>query len=197
MQPPFGKWLPIALMIGVLAGISVWLTTGWLAVNVAPWLGAVWVVFISWGLYFAGGAKLSRFHKYFFGLTGGIVLGWLTLLVYGWIKAYLGDPLALPVTVFLAATSIVLLELTDWFEYAPAYFLSYAGYFAFVFGNFAPGATPEMATIYFWVLILIGLAFGFVSASVKEKMFDWMGVPKSQRQTVFDKENRSMYGLMQ
>ncbi|MBI2038893.1 MAG: DUF1097 domain-containing protein [Candidatus Niyogibacteria bacterium] len=197
MQPSFNKWLPIALMIGVLAGFSVWLTVGWLSVNIAGWLGAVWALFISWGLYFAGGAKLSRLHKYFFGLTGGIVFGWLTLLVYGWILAYVGDPWALPLTVFLAATSIVLLELTDWFEYAPAYFLTYAGYFAFVFGNFAPGATVEMAAIYFWILIMIGVGFGIVSAVVKDKMFDWMRVPKSQRQTVFDRENRGMYGLMQ
>jgi hypothetical protein len=177
-------------MVGVLAGLSVWASLQ-LGASYGAWLAAPWVMFISWGLYFMAGAKPSRMHKYFYGLTGGIVFGVLTLVVAGVMSGLVGDVWGLPVTVFLAATSIVLLELTDWLELAPAYFFTFAGYFAYVSTGAAGDASIYTAAFYYWVLTLAGLALGYVSAWLKGKIFDFQGVPADQRNTVFDREAHS------
>ena len=95
MQPSFAQFLPVALMIGVTAAFVVYLSST-LSANY-PWAGAVWLVFISWALYFMAGAKVSRIHKYAIGLTGGIVAGWLTLAVLSWFTALFGPTLGLPI----------------------------------------------------------------------------------------------------
>ena len=54
------------------------------------------------------------------------IFGVITIVVYAKVLSpILGEPWALPATVFLIATTIVLLELTDWFEIAFVYFFSY------------------------------------------------------------------------
>ncbi|MEK7662504.1 MAG: hypothetical protein AAB355_03380, partial [Patescibacteria group bacterium] len=67
---------------------------------------------------------------------------------------------------------------------------SYAGYFAYVFGNFAPGMSTAAAMVPFWVLTMVGLVFGYVSAVLRTKMLEKEGVFGSSQQTVFDKESR-------
>ena len=188
-QPTFKQWLPVSLMVATAAAIVVYLSTGVFGA-MYPWAGAVWVIFISWGLYFMAGAKVSRMHKYIFGLTGGVVFGWLTIIVSGILTGILGSTFGLPATVFLAALLILFLELTDWFELAPAYFMAYATYFAFVFGGFAG---PEevsifMQAIYVWVLLMAGILAGYITATLKTKIFNYEGVPMEFRNTVFDKE---------
>lgn len=187
IQPSFGKWLPVALMVGVFAGLAV-LASLQLGPALGVWVAAPWVMFISWGLYFMAGAKPARMHKYFFGLTGGIAFGVLTILVSAPLTEALGPVWGLPVTVFLAATLIVLLELTSWFELAPAYFFTYAGFFAYVFGNFVPDATLLMQAFYYWILTMAGLALGYLTATIKTGIFNVERVPFDQRNTVFDKE---------
>lgn len=188
-QPTFKEWLPVALMVAAAAGIVVYLSTSVFAA-IYPWAGAVWVIFISWGLYFMAGAKVSRIHKYIFGLTGGVIFGWLTIIVSGILTDILGASLGLPATVFIAAFLILLLELTDWFELAPAYFFAYATYFAFVFGQFAgdPSASDFTQAIYVWILLMVGILAGFITATLKTKIFNYEGVPFEFRNTVFDKE---------
>lgn len=180
----FGKFLPIAIMIGLLAALSIILTDIYKV--------AVWPIFISWGMYFLAGAKPSRLHKEIIGLTGGILFGYLTLWAVPYFTSVFGATYGLPATVFCAAAIIVLLELTDWFELAPAYFLSYAGYFAFVFGKFGgPDTTAVNALIPFWILTMVGLVFGYVSAFLRTKILNSEGVFGGAQQTVFDKEARS------
>lgn len=177
------KFLPVSAMIGVLAALSIILTS---ALQVPPW-----PIFISWGLYFIAGAKPSRLHKEVLGLSGGIVFGYLTLAAAPAYTTVFGGTLGLPLTVFSAAFIIVLLELTDWFELAPAYFLSYAGYFAYVFGGFGgQGATPFNAIPLFWALIMVGLLFGYVSAYLRQKILEKEGVFGAAQETVFDKERK-------
>jgi len=79
-----------------------------------------------------------------------------------------------------------MLELTDWFELAPAYFFSYGAYFAYVFGGFA--ITKESALIPFWLLIMLGLVFGYFTATIRKKILEREGVYGKEQQTVFDKE---------
>ncbi len=186
MQPPFGKFFVFALFVGLVAGATVY-ASGALASTYA-WAGAVWVPFISWAVYFAGGAKVARLHKFAIGMIGGILLGWLTIIAAGKLAAL--GALALPATVFGVATFIVLLELTDWFEYAPAYFFGYAGFFAYAFGGY-PGANElPVAVTNYTMLTVIGLLLGVFTASVRDVMFDAMHIPADRRQTVFDKEGK-------
>ncbi|MFH1714439.1 MAG: DUF1097 domain-containing protein [Candidatus Nealsonbacteria bacterium] len=178
----FKAFLPVAIMIGVVAAVYVF---------VAQYLeiSALWVPFISWPLYFIAGAKPSRLHKEIIGLTGGIIFGFLTLVVVVPMGNIFGAVLSLPLTVFLAAIIIVLLELTDWFELAPAYFFSFAGYFAYLFGGFG-GAEATNASVIplFWVLLMVGLGLGYMTAFLRRKILENQGIFGADQKTVFDKE---------
>jgi len=174
------KFIPVAITIGALAAFSILLSA---------WAGyPVWPVFISWGLYFIAGAKPSRLYKEVIGLTGGILFGFATLWAVPFFNDIFGSALGLSLTVFTAAFLIVMLELTDWFELSPAYFISFAGYFAYVFGNFAPGLSPAEAMVPFWFLVMIGLAFGYASATIRKKVLENQGVFGTSQKTIFDKD---------
>ncbi|MDO8436446.1 MAG: DUF1097 domain-containing protein [bacterium] len=176
------KFLPVALMIAVVAALYV-VVVQYLKIS------ALWVPFISWPLYFIAGAKPSRLHKEIIALTGGIIFGYLTLVIVVPFTKLFGGTLGLPLTVFIVAFSIVMLELTDWFELAPAYFFSYAGYFAYVFGGFGgQGATYTSAMFPYWVLLMAGLALGYLTAVFRKKILEKEGVFGKDQETVFDKE---------
>jgi len=181
----FTKFLPIPLIIGLLAAFSLF---------VAEWLSIpVWAIFISWGFYFIAGAKPSRLPKEVIGLTGGIAFGYITLWAMPYYVSVFGDTFGLPLTVFSVAFIIVLLELTDWFELAPAYFFSFAAYFAYLFGSFGGvGLTTPLNSLWpLWLALMIGLAFGYVSAYLRKAILEKEGVFGSAQETVFDKEVKS------
>lgn len=176
------KFIPVAVIVGALAAFSILLSA---------WAGyPVWPVFMSWGIYFIAGAKPSRLYKEVIGLTGGILFGYASLWTVPFYNAVFGDVWGLALTIFTAAFIIVMLELTDWFELSPAYFVSFAGYFAYVFGNFAPGLSIAAAMVPFWILIMIGLSFGYLSAVLRVKILEKEGIFGSSQKTVFDKEPR-------
>ncbi|HEY4522694.1 MAG TPA: DUF1097 domain-containing protein [Candidatus Paceibacterota bacterium] len=186
MQPTFGNYLPVALFVGVVAALVVYASSALGASY--PWAGAVWIVFISWALYFMAGAKASRIHKYVLGLVGGVFAAWLTLALVSFVTGIVGPTLGLPVTVFFIAVAIILLELTDWFELAPAYFFAYASYFAFVFGGFGGEASNTMQAVYVSVMLMAGIGVGWLVASVRDMIYNFEHVPLEHRGTVFDKE---------
>ncbi len=176
------KFFPVAVVIAVVAALYI-VVAQYLKVN------AVWVPFISWPLYFIAGAKPTRLHKEIIGLTGGMIFGYLTVLVLTPMMGWVGAFWALPIIVLFAAFIIVLLELTDWFELAPAYFFAYAGYFAFLFGGFGGAtATPLSAMIPFWILLMVGLALGYLTAYLRKMILEKQGLYGSAQNTVFDKE---------
>lgn len=188
MQPSFGNYLPVALFVGLVAALLVYASSAFGATY--PWAGAVWIIFISWALYFMAGAKASRIHKYVLGLVGGVFAGWLTLALVSFTSGIVGATLGLPVTVFFIASAIILLELTDWFELAPAYFFAYAAYFAFVFGGFGGEATNAMQAVYVSIMLMVGIFVGWIVAVARAMIFDFERVPLEHRGTVFDKEIR-------
>ena len=187
-QPSFGKFLPVAVMIGVAAALVVYLSVNVFA-SMYPWAGAVWVIFISWALYFMAGAKVSRIPKYVLGLVGGVVFGLVTLMLMSNVFAPMVGAYALPVTVFFVATAIVLLELTNLFELAPAYFFGYATYFAYVFNPNLASTSNAMDVVYVSVLLLVGVLVGYITATLRAKILDMERVPFELRDTIFDKEN--------
>jgi hypothetical protein len=182
----FTKFLPVAASVGALAAL-------WVAVGNANSL-VLWVPFLSWALVFGAGAgKLSRIPKEVIGLIGGTIAAVLVVYLIGPVGNVLGGTLTLPVLVFLAGTAIVLLELTNWFELAPAYFFSFAGYFAYLFGGFAGSSALEVgSTVMFLVLLLVGTGLGVATILIRGFLLDAMKVPKDQQQTIFDRERKSM-----
>ncbi|MBU2037267.1 DUF1097 domain-containing protein [Patescibacteria group bacterium] len=181
----FKKFIPVSLMVAAFAALYIW---------VAPYLkiSSLWVPFISWPLYFIAGAKPSRLHKEIFALAGGAIFGFLTIFVSGALTPMLGS-YALAATVFIVAFLIVMLELTDWFELAPAYFFAFAGYFAYVFGGFAGTMASStdyaMAMVPFFLLLMLGLGLGYITALLRKKILEKEGVYGQDQKTVFDKEN--------
>lgn len=180
-----GKFLPVAASVGLLAAF-------WVAIGSAKSL-VLWVPFLSWALVFGAGAgKMSRIPKELIGLVGGTIAGALVVYLLPIFSSFLGDTLALPVLIFIAGTAIVLLELTNWFELAPAYFFSFAGFFAYLFGGFAGDAGMTVSsTLMYVALLFLGTGLGIVTILLRSFLLDMMKVPKDQRQTIFDKENKA------
>lgn len=180
-----GKFFPVAASVGLLAAL-------WVAIGSAYSL-VLWVPFLSWALVFGAGAgKLNRVPKELIGLVGGTIAGALVIYLLPSFKSFLGDTLALPLLIFIAGTSIVLLELTNWFELAPAYFFSFAGWFAYLFGGFAgeAGMTVSSLTMY-TALLFLGTGLGVATIFLRNFWLDMMKVPSDQRQTIFDKERKT------
>jgi hypothetical protein len=136
------------------------------------------------------GAKYSRLHKEIIGLTGGVVFAAVLLYLLPFFGKIFGASWSLPVLVFLAVFLIVLLELTDWFELAPAYFFGFAGYFALLFGGSAPAQMTSGNLFSYWYLLMLGLGLGVLTQFFRNAIFDILKVPPEQRETVFDKEKR-------
>lgn len=177
-----GKFIPVAAMVGVLGALYVMVGT---KLNFI-----LWVPFISWALFFMAGAKYSRLHKEIIGLTGGLFFAAVLLYLLPFFGEIFGANWSLPVLVFLAVFFIVLLELTDWFELAPAYFFGFAGYFAVLFGGSATAQMSWGNIFSCWYLLMLGLGLGVLTQFFRNAIFDFLGVLPEQRQTVFDKEKK-------
>lgn len=176
------KFIPVAVGTGIIA--AVWVYVGSL------YALALWVPFLSWALVFGAGAgKFNRIPKEIIGLVGGTAIAVILIQLLPTTTSIIGATWALPALVFLAAFIIVMLELTDLMELAPAYFYSFAGFFAYLFGGFAgaDGITVSSVAIYIGLLV-IGTGLGVATILVRGFVLNLMGVPKEQRQTIFDKE---------
>lgn len=174
------NFTPVCLMVALIASL-------WMIIS-AKFGIIAWVPFISWALYFIAGSKLSRLPKEAIALTGGIIIGYIVLLLIPKFIGIFGGTFGVPVIVFIAAFVIVMLELTDWFELAPAYFFSFATYFAAFFGT--SGATPFSMIWPVWLPLMIGLLLGVITAELRKRILLAQGVPLEQQQTVFDKEKK-------
>ncbi|MBI1888460.1 MAG: DUF1097 domain-containing protein [Candidatus Spechtbacteria bacterium] len=177
-----GKFFPYAATVGIVAAI-------WMIVSSK--MGLVpWVPFLSWALFFGAGAgKFKRVPREIIGLTGGVAAAVILLYLLPFANNIVGATWGLPVLVFLAATIIVLLELTNWLDLAPAYFYSFAGFFAYLFGGFAGTTTMSPQIIFtFWILLLIGTGLGILTGFLKGVVLGALGVPAEQRKTILDKE---------
>lgn len=176
--------MPVAGSVGLLAAL--WVTIG------SAYALVLWVPFLSWALVFGAGAgKLSRIPKEIIGLVGGTLFGALVVYLLPTATSMVGATLGLPALVFLAGTIIVLLELTNWFELAPAYFFSFAGFFAYLFGGFAGEAGMTVSSVAMYLaLLLTGTGLGAATVLIRTFLLNAMKVPADQRQTIFDRERR-------
>jgi len=176
-------------MVAIVAALYV-LVANWLTAYGWTWI-ALWVPFISWPLYFLVGAKpVSRVGKEIIGLIGGVLFGWLTIVAIAPVMTIFGS-YALPVIVFCVAFIILILELTNWFELATAYFFAYAAYFAYFFGGvggYYAAGQPAQAMWPVIVLLMVGLFLGFFTANARKKLLEKAGLYGADQKTVFDKE---------
>ncbi len=174
------NFTPVCLMVAFIASL-------WMIISAKTGIIA-WVPFISWALYFIAGSRISRLGKEVIALTGGVVIGYIVLLLIPKFIVLFGSTFGVPVIVFIAAFIIVILELTNWFELAPAYFFGFATYFAAFFA--APAATPIMMLWPVWFPLMIGLLLGVITAELRKRILLVQGVPLDQQQTIFDKEKK-------
>lgn len=182
-QPSFLKFLPVTLNVGIW--VFIWLWVG-LAYNLV-----LWIPFISWAMWYMVGPTWSvrkkRFHKNIIGALGGTLYAAVFIALIPAFSSVFGS-FAIPVLGFLAGMTIVLLELTNWFEYATAYFFTFAGYFAFAFGGFASGAIFQ-DILYFLALILAGFLLGFITDTIRVYILKAEGLTdESLQYTIFDRE---------
>lgn len=197
-QVSFAKFFPIALMVGVFAFLLLWIG-GMYGVQ-------AWVVFIAWAMWYAIGPTLSvrkkRFVKNLIGGLGGVVYAIVFLLLIPTFSQFAGS-FAVPVLAFLAGVTIILLELTDWFEVATSYFFTFAGFFAYAFGKFGVGDYGILFSgkigmidgyvadgLWYTAYLLIGLAIGFMTDFLRFQILKGEGLPdESQQRTIFDRES--------
>lgn len=161
---PVLKWAPMALMVGVIAAIYVIIAREFNLI--------LWAAFISWPLYFLAGATLKKMDEAVIGLSGGLIAGWGLIKLIP-IFSGLGAFWTLPVLVVIVAFIIVFLEIVPEFDMAPAYFFSFASFFA-AMGIINP-ATGEVygpgfgTVIKLWIPLMVGLIFAYINAKLVNK----------------------------
>lgn len=182
-------------MIGASAAIYVY---------VGAILGIVlWAPFFSWALFFLVGPthalRMKRLPKDVVALIAGVLYAVAFIALIPVLSNMgLSFPMTAAILAFVAATSIVLLELTSLWEYAPAYFIAFAGYFAYAFGG---GASAKLGAydpknmigsfVAFSALLLVGVALGIVDSWLREAILNAEGVSPTDQVTVFDKEEKT------
>ncbi len=108
--------LPVALIVGVLAGLWAW---------VSPTIGVLtWPAFIAWAFFYVGGAETKALPKVAIPLASGALLGWLAVLA----APALGS-VGMPIAVFVIATVIVLMGSHPLFALSAAQFGGAASFF--------------------------------------------------------------------
>lgn len=186
MQPSFLKFLPVTINVGIW--VFLWL---WVGLKLEL---ALWIPFVGWALWYSIGPtwalRTKRFPKNLIAAIGGTAYAVVFILLIPVFTDIFGG-FAIPVLGFLAGMSIVLLELTKWFEWAVGYFFAFAGYFAFAFAGEAFGATGNyfQDVPLYLVLILAGFGLGFITDTIRFKILRAEGLPtEAEMKTIFDKE---------
>ncbi|KKS38215.1 MAG: hypothetical protein A3G49_02125 [Candidatus Sungbacteria bacterium RIFCSPLOWO2_12_FULL_41_11] len=200
MQPKFLQYLPVAAHIGLW--VFIWLWAG------LTWGLVLWIPFISWSMWYIIGPTFSlrkkRFNKNLIGAVGGTVYAIVFILLIP-VASKLFGFYGIPVLGFFAGLTIVLLELTNLFEYAMSYFFTFGSYFAFAFAGKAFGAVGDYGivfagtvgplegymkdVVYFLFLVFVGFLLGFITDIARDKILKMEGLADdSAQKTIFDRE---------
>ncbi|KKM11469.1 hypothetical protein SY88_08630 [Clostridiales bacterium PH28_bin88] len=133
--------LPLALSIGILAGIWTYVSgiTGLLT----------WPAFVGWALFFAAGGDKNAIVKTGAPIICGVILGYLSVVA----APYLGSALGLAIAVTIIAIIMVMLSPVSIFTFVPAQFAAAASFFG-AGAQFVPAIVP----------LLLGVLFGYLSA---------------------------------
>lgn len=156
------KLVALALTVGVLAVLDVWLFGLSPLVNLKL---QVWMSFVAWGTHFIAGGKTQGAKAAVLCMTFGALVGMVCAMAIGSVLGGLGS-LAAPIAVGVGAAVIVLASKVPVLETIPAGFFG----FACIFGMLGlKGADTPVGAIGPTVIsMLIGAAFGYVSEIVTD-----------------------------
>jgi len=137
--------LPLALSIGILAGIWTFFS--------ATFSLLTWPAFVGWALFFAAGGNKNAIVKAGCPIICGVILGHLSILA----TPYLGSTFGLAIAVTIIAIIMVMVSPISVLAFVPAQFAACASYFG-AGGKFVPVIIP----------LLIGVILGYISAVIPE-----------------------------
>lgn len=170
----FHKLLPVAITIALTSGVYIFIAQSFQ-------ITALWLPYISWTTYFLDGAKPSRLPNLAICLTGGMLIGLMTVLLIDPVTNILGPMLSLPVIVFFMVLLILLLELIKGADSVPAYFFAYSSYFAFYYGKFGGEfATPTNILPQMWLLLIAGLGLGYFTSEIRKTILRDQDIQKKE-----------------
>lgn len=167
------KFLPHALIIGVLAAFAQWVNdqsifmeylgtdskTG--AANF-PLLPS-WIVFQTWAIYFIAGCEVKKGIKSSACFILGLLVSWaIVLLGTGTFKG--AGSYAIPLAVGVVATAVIYMEHIKVIDMIPVYFLASGGSF---FALLNMGKTPQQAMIISCASLVFGQLLGFATVKLR------------------------------
>jgi hypothetical protein len=151
------KYVPLSIVVGILAAIWTWVS---IKLSLPTWAG-----FMGWAFFFVAGSDTAAIWKASLPGTAGVILGHLSLygLKLGGEMGYIG----LSVLVGLAALILVLAMNWAPMALAPAGFVWFAAFFAYVFGAPRdPNVFAFVNILYPLAGLLIGVALGWASVKI-------------------------------
>ena len=159
----------LAISIGVLGGIATYLFLG-------PMGGLglqIWAAFIAWGCFYHSGGKEDGLMKTIACNIFGIVVAWLTFLVFNAIAGGLGAPLAAGIVVAIAIVVMVLAANIPTLSTIPATVYGFATTAGFTLlagggklGALTSGALADNPLMNIIASMVIGAVFGYASEKV-------------------------------
>jgi hypothetical protein len=155
------KLAALALSVGVLAVIAVWLF------GQSPLVAAkmqVWQAFIAWGCHFQAGGKLQGSRNTLLCMVFGAIVGMVAALAIPHLGVLSG--LAAPVAVGVGAAVIVVASKVPLLETIPASVYGFAAIFGLL--GLSQGLAPTAAILPTALSVLVGVVFGYVSEIVAD-----------------------------
>ena len=126
-------------------------------------VGFGWIAFIAWAMYFMAGCNLEGGKKTFFGYISGVIAS-IAIMELGGVFSNLGF-FAFPMAVFIVVIPCICLERLPPFDFVPALFVGAGTFFGIM--SYVSGATYFTATITELVYCVVGLAYGWMTVSLR------------------------------
>ncbi|WP_085316844.1 DUF1097 family protein [Derxia lacustris] len=145
----------LALSIGALVAVWVFLSVGQPGLRFNPWIG-----FVAWAAFFAAGGGKGGFNKALAAGLAGILLTAATL--YGVGAAGGGLVAMIGLVAVLAFVLVAMAELPA-LSYTPAAFLGAAAFFG-------SGGKVDESVFFVALTWLVGLAFGYASEAAGKRI---------------------------
>tara|TARA_R110001606_G_scaffold361754_7_gene515213 strand:+ start:120404 stop:120883 length:480 start_codon:yes stop_codon:yes gene_type:complete len=145
----------LALNIGLLVGVWVYISVGYPELNLSPWIG-----FVAWASFFAAGGASDGAKK---SLAAGIVAILLTALTLYCVQL-MGNGL-MEMVVFIAILGFLLVAMGEVpiLAFTPAAFLGAASFFG-------TGGNINISILYVLLSWVAGIGLGFISEDMAKRM---------------------------
>lgn len=151
------KYVPLAIVVGILAAIWTWVS---IKLSLPTWAG-----FMGWAFFFVAGSDNAALWKASLPGVVGVILGHLSL--YG--LKLPGEMGVIGISVLVGLAALILVLAMNWapMALAPAGFVWFAAFFAFAFGKFAGDNFFSFSNILFTLIgLLVGVILGWLSVKI-------------------------------